>query len=125
MTMEFRFTFSIHELGRANVAEANAEALLAAFARTAPEAGGAVGADLEAGLLEATFCVAADELSAAAKRAAEIFVQTAIASGLPPSPLVGLDIQQMLPEPRQPRLPLAGRKRGAEAGWSVPGLTHA
>lgn len=125
MMMEYRFTFSIHGLGRADVAEANAEALLDAFARTAPQAGGAVGADLEAGLLEATFCVAADELNAAAKRAAEIFVQAAIASGLPPSPLAGLDIQPMLPEPRRPRLPLAGRRRRAEAGWSVPGLTHA
>jgi hypothetical protein len=124
MTMEYRFTFSIYGLGSRDVAEANAEALLDAFERTAPEVGGAVGANLEAGLLEATFCVAGDELNAAAKRAAEIFVDVAITSTLPPSPLAGLDIQPMLPQPHQPRFPLGGRKRGAEAVWSVPELTH-
>lgn len=123
MSMDFRFTISIESLGAREVAEDNAEAMLDAFERTHPEAGAAVGADLEAGLLEVTFCAGGRSLDDAADNAGKIFIESAVASGLKPSPLVGLEVEADLTEHSRPKLPLLKRRRGAEA-WTMPQLAH-
>lgn len=123
MSMDFRFTFSIENLGAREVAEGNAETMLDAFERTHPEAGPAVGANLEAGVLEVSFCAQGSSLKDAAESAWEIFLEGAIASGLQPSPLIGLEVEADLTERSRPKRPLLKRRRGAEA-WTMPQLAH-
>lgn len=120
--MDFRFTIAIEELGRIDDAEANAEALLEGFMQTHPEAGAAVGANVKEGQLQATFCASGPSLDVAAKAAGKIFVEAAIASQLPPSPLAGFEVEadlNRLAERRSRLLPLRRRRRGADA-WSLP-----
>jgi hypothetical protein len=125
--MDFRFTISIEGHGARDVAEENAESLLDAFERTHPDAGAAVGADLETGVLEVTFCATGESLDDAAEKAGMIFVDAAMESILTPAPLVGfeveVDLTQMQAPPQRPRhtFPLVRRRRGAEA-WTMPKL---
>lgn len=123
--MDFRFTISIENLGAREVAEESAEAMLDAFERTHPGAAAAVGADLEAGLLEVSFCASGRSLDDAASKARKIFLETAVASDLKPSPLVGLEVEADLTrtQPSRPKLPLSRRRRGADA-WMMPKLAH-
>jgi hypothetical protein len=118
--MNFRFTISIEGLGARDVAEDNAEALSDAFERTHPEAGGAVGANLEDAILEVTFCTSGLSVNEATERAGRIFVDAAIASGLTPSPLVGFEIEADLSQPPR-RIPL--RKRRPDS-WRIPEMVH-
>jgi hypothetical protein len=123
MTMDFRFTFSIESLGAREVAEDNAEAMLDAFERTHPEVGAAVGANLEDGVLEVSFCASGASLNDAADNAGRIFLEGAMASHLKPSPLIGLEVEADLTERSRPKLPLLKRRRGAEA-WTMPQLAR-
>lgn len=82
--MEFTFTFSIEGLGARSVAEKNAAALLDAFEKVHPEVGAAVGANLVAGVLEATFSVSGRTLDDAADAARQVFAGVIDASGLKP-----------------------------------------
>lgn len=95
-------------------------ALLEAFEETHPEVGAAVGADLDAEVLEVTFCASGPSLDAAAKQASEIFVEAAIASGLEPANLTGFEVEIDLSQKRR-AVPLVRRRRGAEA-WQPPKL---
>lgn len=121
--MDFRFTISIEKLGARKDAEDNAEALLNAFEHTHPEAAAAVGANLEAELLEVTFCASGKSLSDAAEKAGRIFVDAAIQSDLEPSPLVSFEVEADLTERPSPALPRIKRRRGAEA-WTMPKLVR-
>lgn len=121
MSMDFRFTITIEDLGARAIAEESAEAMLDAFERTHPEAGAAVGANLEADLLEVTFCASGRSLDDAADNAGKIFVEAAVASGLKPSPLAGLEVEADFTQRPRPKLPLLKRRRGAEA-WAMPRL---
>ena len=89
---EYRITLTMAALGRPEVAEDNAEALLSAFETTHPEAGPAVGADLVRGTLEVTYSVHAEDANAAFDAGRPIFVDGARRSGLPVSEIIHLDI---------------------------------
>jgi len=82
--MEFTFTASIEGLGARSIAEENAFALLEAFEKVHPEVGAAVGANLVAGVLEATFSVSGRALDDAAEAARQVFAGVIDASGLKP-----------------------------------------
>jgi len=123
MNMDYRFTIAIEGYGARDVAEDNAEALLDAFVRTHPEVGAAVGANLERGELEVTFCAGGKSIEAAADKAGEIFVEAALASKLKPRDLVRFDIEIDMSPRHSPSLPLVRRRRGADA-WSLPKLAQ-
>jgi len=123
MSMDFRFTFSIESLGAPEVAEGSAEAMLDAFERTHPEAGAAVGANLETGVLEVSFCANGRSLDDAVESAGRAFIEAALESGLQPSPVIGLEVEADLTERSRPRLPLLKRRRGADA-WTMPQFAH-
>lgn len=91
--MDFRFTISVEEHGARGVAEDNVVALLDAFEESHPEVGAAVGADLDAGLLEATFCASGRSLDDASGKARRIFLDAAAASGLEPVRLAGFEVE--------------------------------
>lgn len=120
--MDFRFTISIEGHGARDVAEDNSMALLEAFEETHPEVGAAVGADLETGVLEVTFCASGRSLDDAAEKASNIFVEAAIASGLEPANLTGFEVEADLTQRRR-AVPLVRRRRGAEA-WTPPSLVR-
>ena len=91
--MELTYTFTVADLGAPGVAEANCEALTDAFERTAPRAGGAVGADLEQKTLGATFCAEGESLGQATDAAGRIFVGAIAAAGLPTTPLLSIEVE--------------------------------
>lgn len=70
-----------------------------------------------------SFCAAGRSLDDAANNAEKIFVDAAIASGLKPAPLVGLEVEADLTEQPRPKLPLLRRRRGAEA-WTMPQFAY-
>lgn len=123
--MIFRFTVSIEGLGARDVAADNAEALSEAFEREHPEVGAAVGASLNEDLLEATFSVSAFSIGRAARKAHKIFLESAIESGLEPSPIKSVDFEIDLE-----RRPLRRRRRGGprrhdgDNSWSMPRFAH-
>ena len=82
--MEFTFTVSIEGLGARSIAEENGFALLDAFETVHPEVGAAVGANLVAGVLEATFSVIGRALGDATEAARQVFADVIDASGLKP-----------------------------------------
>lgn len=95
--MDFRFTISIEGHGARDVAEGNSLALLSAFEELLPEAAAAVGADLDAGLLEATFCVSGRSLDEATAKARQVFFDAVAASGLKPVDFAGFTVEADLP----------------------------
>lgn len=121
--MVFRFTIAIEGHGARDVAEGNASALLDAFEQTHPEAGAAVGANLNRSELEVTFCAGGGTIDAAAEKAGRIFVDAALRSGLEPRDLVRFDIEVDLPQRRPRSIPLRKRRRGADT-WSLPKLAQ-
>jgi hypothetical protein len=122
--MIFRFTVSIEDLGARDVAADNAEALSEAFERRRPEAGAAIGASLEEGLLEATFSVSAFSIGRAVRKAQEIFLDAAIDSALEPSPIKSIDFEIDLERRRRLRLPRRSRRSGGDSSWSMPRFAH-
>lgn len=91
--MDFRFTISIEGHGARDVAECNSLTLLGAFEEVHPEVGAAVGADLDSGLLEATFCATGHSLDEATEKARRIFSDAAAASGLGPVDFAGFAVE--------------------------------
>jgi hypothetical protein len=91
--MDFRFTISVEKHGARDVAENNSLALLGALEEVHPEAGAAVGADLDAGFLEATFCANGRSLDEATEKARRIFLEAATASGLGPVDFAGFVVE--------------------------------
>lgn len=91
--MDFRFTISVEKHGARGVAEDNSLALLGALEEAHPEIGAAVGADLDAGLLEATFCATGRSLDEATEKARRIFLDAAAASGLEPVDFAGFAVE--------------------------------
>ena len=120
MRMEFRFTISIEGHGARDVAADNALALMDAFVRSHPEVSAAIGADLEKGLLEATFCASGPSLDDAAEAASRIFVDAAVASRLEPASLVGFEVEADLAD-RPSAIPALRHRRGGGA-WTMPKL---
>ena len=82
--MEYRFTFTIEGLGNPEDIEGNMERLLEAFQKVRPDAGPVATGDSEAGTIDITFSLDAEELDAAASEAMKIF-----AEGWKESPLPG------------------------------------
>lgn len=87
--MDFLFEISAEGHGVGDVAELDAMRLLEAFEENYPEAGAAVGADLRAGILEATFSARGKSLHEASESARQMFLKVAGASGLSSVKLIG------------------------------------
>jgi hypothetical protein len=122
--LNLRFTVSVEEMGARDVVADNAEALAEAFERRHPEAGAAVGASLNEGMLEATFSVSALTLGRAARKAHKVFIDSAIDSGLTPSPIKSVEVEIDLgPSPLQRRLRLR-RYRRSDGPWRMPKFVH-
>ena len=122
--MNFRFTVSVEELGARDVAADNAVALGEALERMYPEVGAAVGASMEEGLLEATFCVSALSIRRATRKAHRIFIDSAIEAELEPSPVRSVEVEIDLdstPAQRRLRLP---RRRRSNGAWRMPRFVH-
>lgn len=96
--MEFTFTVSIEGLGARSNAEENGFALLEAFEKVHPEVGAAVGANLVAGVLEATFSVSARAQDDAAEAARQVFAGVIAASGLKPVSPARFELDHALTE---------------------------
>jgi len=116
--MNFRFTVSIEGLGAADVAADNAEALCEAFERKHPEAGAAVGASLDERALEATFSVSAFSIGRATRKARRIFIDSAIESGIKPSPVKSVDVEIDV------RAARSGRRWGRSNSWRLRRFAH-
>ncbi len=80
--MDFLFEISAEGRGVGDVIEMDAMRLLEAFEENHPEVGAAVGADLRAGVLEATFSAKGKSLHEASQSARQMFLEVAGASGL-------------------------------------------
>lgn len=87
--MDFLFEVSAEGCGVGDVVEMDAMRLLEAFEENYPEAGAAVGADLRAGILEATFSARGKSLHEASENARQMFLKVAGASGLKSVNLIG------------------------------------
>jgi len=86
--MDFLFEISADGCGVGDVVEMDAMRLLEAFEENYPDAGAAVGADLRAGVLEATFSASGKSLHEASESARRMFLRAAGASGLKPINLI-------------------------------------
>lgn len=122
--MNFRFTVSIEGLGARDIAADNAEALSEAFGRRHPEVGAAVGACLSEDLLEVTFSVSAFSFSRAVRKAQKIFVDTAIESGLKPSPVKSFEVEVDLGRHSPRRIRRRSRRDDGDSSWSMPRFAH-
>lgn len=122
--MNFRFTVSIEGLGARDIAADNAEALSEAFERKHPEVGAAVGAALSEDLLEVTFFVSAFSFSRAVRKARKIFVDSAIESGLKPSPVKSFEVEVDLGGHSPRRLRRRSRRHDGDSSWSMPRFAH-
>lgn len=96
--MEFTFTVSVEGLGARRIAEENGIALLKAFEKVHSEVGAAVGANLVAGILEATFSVSGRALDDAVEAARQVFADVIDVSGLKPVTPARFELESGLSE---------------------------
>jgi hypothetical protein len=90
---EFRITVSLADLGRAEVAEKNAEQLLDSFLERHPEIGPIVSVDLERELLEVTVALDAEDAEAAFDEGRKFITSGFINSGVELTKVVSVNVE--------------------------------